>query len=450
MKKTISAVVITFIFSNTCWAADNAALEKQVQKLIQQNKQLQERISNLENLVGTAGVGKRLKRVVKAEKTEKDLAQQPTGPAVDSITERLRQVESVLEKSRAAIRPDEEISPLGPGKSKAQLGGLIELEAFTKEDFDKSETSDVSLATVEFSMDVYPTNWSQGRLVFLYEEGEEDDHLLIDEGTVTLGNMDKFPATVAIGKKYLPFGSYLTSTISDPLTLELGETSDSVMQVDSQVMGMYGSAYVFNGDISEIGEDNKIDAYGAALGFANVVENFSYDFGVEWINNIADTDGIGDHLSDTVNDEINDYVDGFSAHMLMSYGQVNFFAEYVGALQSFETAELDFRGKGARPEALSFEIGYNTELLNRDALFTIGYQATEEALALGLPEERYLVAMSLGIFDNTTFSLEWAHDEDYDDGDFSATCLDDDGNVIGCNGSNNDADTLTMQLAVEF
>jgi len=450
MRKIISATVIALFFSSTCWAADNAALEKQIQELIQQNILLQARVSTLEKLVGTVGVGEKNEIAVRTEKIEKDLAQQPSGAAVDSIAERLLQVESVLEKGRVATLPDKEVSPLGPGKSKAQLGGLIELEAFSKEDYDDSETSDVSLATVELSMDVYPTDWSHGRLVFLYEEDEEDDHVVVDEGTITLGNMDTFPATVAIGKKYLPFGSYLTSTISDPLTLEMGETSDSAMQIDFQVMGMYGSAYVFNGDISELGEDDKIDAYGAALGFANVTESFSYDVGVEWINNIGDTDGIGDYLSDVVNDEIEDYVDGFSAHMLMSYGPVNFFAEYVGALQSFELAELDFRGKGARPEAWSFEIGYNTELLNRDALFSIGYQATEEALALALPEERYLVAMSLGVFGNTTLSLEWSHDEDYDEGDFSATCLDDDGNVAGCNGSDKDADTVTMQLAVEF
>ncbi|MBC8317692.1 MAG: LbtU family siderophore porin [Desulfobulbaceae bacterium] len=450
MRKAISLALMALVLSSTAWAADNITLEKQIQELIQQNKLLQERIVNLEKIVGTVGVGEICKITGKAVQPEKDLAQQPSGAAVDSITERLRQVERVIEKSKTDILKDEVESPLGPGKCRAQLGGLIELEAFSRDDFDKSETSDISLSTVQFSLDAYPTDWSHGRLVFLYEEGEGDDHVLVDEGTVTLGNMDTFPATVTVGKKYLPFGSYLTSTISDPLTLDLGETSDSVLQADIQFLGFYGSAYLFNGDISERGEDDKIDAYGAALGLANVIEDFSYDIGVEWISNIGDSDGIGDHLSDTVNGEVEDYVDGFSAHLLMAYGPVNFFAEYVGARQSFKTSELEFRGRGAKPEAWGLEMGYNITLLNREALFSVGYHRTEESLALGLPEERYLVAMSLGIFDNTTLSFEWAHDEDYDDGDFSATCLDDDGAIINCTGSDSDAETVTMQIAVEF
>ena len=436
MKKTISLAALALMCSSSSWAADNATLEKQVQELIQQNKMLLERISNLEKMVGTAAVGERCDVIAEpGKRKETDLAKQPSGPAVDSLNERLRQVERVIEKTRARQEGDEEISILGPGKCKAQIGGLIELEAFSKDDFNQEETSDISLATVELSLDVHPTNWSHGRLVLLYEEGEEDDHIIVDEGTVTLGNMELFPATLTVGKKYLPFGSYLTSMISDPLPLELGETSDTTAQVDFQVAGLYGSAYVFNGDINETGEDDKIDTFGAALGYADVIGEISYDTGLEWVSNIGDSDGIGDHLNATSSDEIKDYVDGLSAHLLMSYGPVNFFAEYVGALQSFEPTEISYRGEGARPEAWGFEIGYNTELLSRETLFSIGYQGSNEAVDLEIPETRYLASARFSLLKNTSLAFEYSHDKDYDSGD---------------GGTDENADTATMQLAVEF
>lgn len=434
MKKILSFASIALSISSACWSADNATQEKEIQELIKQNKLLMERIINLEKIVGTVGVGENCPVPGHTAQTEKNLADQPSGPTVDSITERLRQVENIIEKSKVALDENKKTSPLGPGKCQAQIGGLIELEAFNKEDFNQSETSDISLATVEVALDVHLTDWSHGRLVFLYEEGD-DEHLLVDEGTVTLGNMELFPVAITVGKKYLPFGSYLTSMISDPLSLTLGEISDSAIQTDFQISSLYGSAYIFNGDINVSGKDDKIDSYGVTFGFADVIGDLSYDISMDWINNIGDTDSIGEYLINSSNDEIDEYVEGFSAHMLMAYGSFNFFAEYVSALQSFDSSEISFRGEGARPRAWGGEIGYNTILLNKDTLFSIGYQASREAISLDMPEKRFLASARFSLLTNTSLALEYTHDEDYGSED---------------GGTDETADTTIMQIAVEF
>ena len=64
------------------------------------------------------------------------------------------------------------------------------------------------------------------------------------------------------------------------------------------------------------------------------------------------------------------------------------------------------------------------------------YQETDEAVALELPEERLSAAISVEVMDNTTLSLEWAHD-------------DDDSTADGGTGASG-GDTVTGQLAVEF
>ncbi len=428
MKKTMSILALGLLaVPGQGWAADNAALEKQIQQLIEQNRILQERVLKLENMVGP----------VHQPHPEAGLAKKPTGPAVDSISQRLTQVERLLEEEKGdESAPQVEKSPMGEILEYVEFSGLVEVEATSSESYDHEEISDLSLATVELGMEVHVTDWSHAQLVLLYEEGEENDHLVVDQGTLTLGNRDKFPMGLTVGKKYLPFGSYLTSMVSDPLALELGEIGDTVAQVGFQVSGLYGSVYVFNGDINERGEDDKIDSYGANVGFAQKFGELSCDVGMDWLNNIADTDGIGDYLSEVVADQaVVEYVPGFAGHILMGYGPVSFFAEYVGALASFDRTEMTFDNEAARPEAWGVEVGYNTEIMGRETLFTLGYQATAEALALGLPEARYLASVRWSIMNNTSLALEYLHDEDYDANEA---------------GSGDNSNTATMQLAVEF
>lgn len=44
-------------------------------------------------------------------------------------------------------------------------------------------------------------------------------------------------------------------------------------------------------------------------------------------------------------------------------------------------------------------------------LLTLGYQGTEESLALGLPKDRYMGTVRMMIFNNTSLALEYRYDE---------------------------------------
>ena len=319
-----------------------------------------------------------------------------------------------------------------------ELSALVEVEAGSSEDYSNEDSSDITLATVEIGLDAQVSEWSSAHLLLLYEEGEEDDHLIIDEGTITLGNTEKLPLYLTVGKMYVPFGSFESNMVSDPLTLEIGETGDSAAQVGFEENGFYGSVYVFNGDINEAGEDDEINNFGVNLGFVMENDTMALDIGVDWINNIGDTDGIGDFLADrgVANpEEIDDYVSGLSLHAVFSTGPFTLIGEYVTALDDFEQTEVDFKGRGAEPEAYNLEAAFTTELFNRETTFALGYQATDEALALDLPESRYIGTVSMELLPYTALAIEYFHDEDYDTSD---------------GGTGEDANTLTMQLALEF
>lgn len=343
-----------------------------------------------------------------------------------------------MEGLNQRIEKLEEVAAGGIGiiDDSLQLTGLVEVEAAAAKDYADEDTSDVTLATVEIGLDARLSDWSSAHLLLLYEEGEEDDHLIVDEGTIVLGNAERFPLYLSAGKMYLPFGLYETSMISDPLTLELGEINDSSLLFGFDASGFYGSLYAFNGDINESGEEDEVDGWGASLGYGYQGEGFGLDLGVDWINDIGDTDALGDFLEDDMGtDVVDDYVDGFAAHAFFTMGAFGLITEYVTALDSFPAGEVPFAGGGAEPEALMVEGSFVTEFFSRQTVFALGYQTTDEALALGLPEERYLGAVSMEIFANTSLALEYLHDEDYG---------------VSEGGTGENAHAATVQLAVGF
>ena len=85
-------------------------------------------------------------------------------------------------------------------------------------------------------------------------------------------------------------------------------------------------------------------------------------------------------------------------------------------------------------EAWNVEFGYTFEMIGKETTFVIAYQGTDECGGF-LPKKRYMASIGMALGEYVGVSLEYAHDEDYDEND---------------GGTDDDADIITMQLAVEF
>jgi len=312
---------------------------------------------------------------------------------------------------------EENVLPSG-----VSINGIVQIEARFNQDYDGNDFSDFVADEVGVAIEAQVHKLVKAQIAFLYEEGATD--LEIDEAFVTLGS----DVYLAVGQLYVAFGNFESQMISDPLTLELGEAREKAAQVGFETGGVYGAIYAFNG---ATGSEDKIDHYGANIGFAQETERFSYDLGVGYISDIGDSDG----LSDNATSPDYDYVGGLGAHFLFNIGPISLIGEYVTALDGFNVDHLAFNGKGAEPKAWNAEMGYSFEIGGKETTFALGYQGTEEMVAMELPKTRILAGLSVGIYENTTFSFEYARDEDYDEGD---------------GGTGKDADMMILQLAVEF
>ncbi|MBF0189629.1 MAG: LbtU family siderophore porin [Magnetococcales bacterium] len=320
------------------------------------------------------------------------------------------------------------------------LSGGVDVRANTTRDFAKTRTNDIVVDSASLAVDAKIADWVNGRVVLLHEEsaGSQVD---LDEATITLGDTEKYPLYLTAGRKVVPFGKFTTNLITDPLTLTLGETAESIVEVGFQYKGGYGSVYAFNGDGRKAGSDDGIDQFGAHLGFGGKIREVTFDFGGSLINSLEDSDVITP-LIPTVN-AMQSHVAGAGLHAQVGFSGITLIGEYITALDRFAPTELTWNGIGAKPSAWNLEAGYGFELMGKETTIAGAWQGSDEALGLGagagFPETRLKVGVSMGIFDHTTLAMEWMHDKDYDITDASTAP-----------GTNNSANTGTVKLAVEF
>ena len=344
---------------------------------------------------------------------EKQVAEQ--NQVIAAKDRQIEALSAVAERAAPTADPD--------WTDRIEIGGVVEIEAGHHSPYTGDDTSDVTVATVELGIAAQVNDWVAAEIGLLFEEDDTD--LEVDVATLTVAPPDG-PWFATLGQQYLPFGVYDTNLVSDPLTLEIGETRETAALVGVEANGFVAAAYVFNG---ESDKDDELDRYGLMAGYAHEGDDVGFALQAGYISHIGDSDGLQD-IGD-----VRDYVGGIAVEGLFTTGPFTFIAGYVAATDSFDAAELDFDGSGAEPKAWTLEAAYAFDLAARPAAIALGYQGTEEALALELPETRLAIALSVEVMRNTTLSFEWARDDDYGTSD---------------GGTGRSADTATAQIAVEF
>ncbi|MGD9366089.1 MAG: LbtU family siderophore porin [Desulfobacteraceae bacterium] len=320
------------------------------------------------------------------------------------------------------------------------ISGAVEAEAgFTSKDYDDPATddvdeSDIVLATVELGIDAEIHKHVSGRVLLLWEE-DDIDSIDMDEGFITIDGKDVVPLYLNAGKFYLPFGNFESHMVTDPVTLELGETNQSAVQVGFANDWIDASIAVFNGDVDEVGDDDTICSYVGSIQISlpeGTVANLGMSAGISYISNIADSDALAGELA--LANTVQDSVAGLGAFLNVTFKEMLFLkAEYIGALDNFQAGEFTNidGGSAIEPSAWNLELAYaamdNLEVALRYAKTDDIKGGIDDAGAF--PESQYGATVAYGLFDSTTVALEYLKGE-YE---------------------NNDEQTVvTAQLAIEF
>ena len=129
--------------------------------------------------------------------------------------------------------------------------------------------------------------------------------------------------------------------------------------------------------------------------------------------------------------EVDDFTAGINLNGNVSFGATTLIAEYTAATEEFSDPAFD----GAEPSAANLEFNYEFNINGRSSTFALGFQMTDDAVGLELPESKVLIGLGVEVNDAFNLGFEISNDEDYD---------------IQDGGTGESNTTFLLQLAVPF
>ena len=286
------------------------------------------------------------------------------------------------------------------------LSGLLELEGYFESvkdrDGNSDSQSDLTLATAQLSFGVLISEMVSGDVSLLYEEDETD--LEVDEAAINLEYNGWFGR---LGQQYVPFSPFYSHMISDPMTLELGETRETAVLGGYRTNLVAVELFVFNGDAEEEGGEDHINDYGVHL---TVYPTPGLEVGVGYLSDLADSDA---ELLE--NEEYQSRTGGASAYFVWEFSDYGLSAEYVGATEDFDAEDLDMNGDGSgdRPMAWNTEFAWYPQSFLE---FAVRVEGSDEYY--DQPELQYGAKVGWSPMEHLSLALEYLHgefDKDFSD-----------------------------------
>lgn len=279
------------------------------------------------------------------------------------------------------------------------VSGLLEVEGsyerLTLRGGGDEAASDLVVATAQLGFEAEATEHLGATIVLLFEE-DETDPPEVDEATLNYARNGWY---ARFGRQYVPFGEFPSHFVSDPLTLELGETRETAVLVGYEHDLFSIAAFVFNGEAERVdaagaAEESHIKDWGVS---AKVTPAEFLELGASFLSDLADT---GAELAP----QYRRRVAGWSAYAGATLGPVAVSGEVLGAVRRFSSEDLDADGDGSgdRPLAWNVEVAWealeNVELAGR-------VEGSREFA--GQPELQYGLCASWGPWEHVSLSLEY-------------------------------------------
>ncbi|MCD6039563.1 MAG: hypothetical protein K0S27_963 [Gammaproteobacteria bacterium] len=406
-------------------------------------------------------------------------------PSVNEDVILLKLRKNIIQRLQAYGRPEEAHG------SHILLSGAIQGQAlFTNHGGGSNNQSDINLTTA--ALDAYvlgPSTWTSGLLELNYDNNigtqtgsfssnnrTQNSRVFVNKAFVVIGDFLQSPWYASFGQMFVPFGTYASTLVSDPLTKTLGR-----IQARAIVLGykqqsennLYASAYIFKG-ASHASATSRINNGGINVGYGFKMQQVNADIGGGVVANIADSQGMqftgnqplfagfggptvdnvvtttGNTASvvtvNTGNEKLVHRVPAYDARALLGFGDnIQVIGEYILASTNFNPTDMTFNSHGARPQVLNIEGIYNIPWFAKHTSVTIAYGMSKNALAIGLPAQRYSFVINQSWWRDTLQSLEFRRDVNY-----SGSSTSSGSGIAGPAGSSQPVNMLTLQFSYFF
>jgi hypothetical protein len=246
----------------------------------------------------------------------------------------------------------------------------------------------------------------------------------LEQAYVTLANYDVAPVFFQIGKQFTDYGRYTIHPIERTLSQVMTESLQTSAKLGFITqMGFHGDVYAFSNPSNQFTAGHSNTVYGGALGFDQLNDQLGFDLGVGYMSDLT---GVNDIQAAIGNAYVGTGTYVHTVGGIAVYGDVNsgpftLSARYTQAIQHFNPNDLSTQygtpfASGARPWAADVTAGFGYNYWSKNQNIYLGYEASNNAVNLALPRNRWLVGYNIDAWRATNLGLELAHDTAYSSG----------------------------------
>lgn len=322
------------------------------------------------------------------------------------------------------------------------LSGKIESQVYGSKTYSGPNSSDVNLTGAELLAAVHINNWVSGLITLNYDDAPPsqgsaqrvtNSDFSVDQAFATIGNLSVTPFYATLGQRTIPFGHYDTYMISDTVPKMMFKMLERAVLFgyDSQSTGSvrpYATTFVFKDDTTSSNGSSHINNGGANLGLRLATANgLKSNVGISGVANVADSNGMQSNglsgtnvfqgfaygTDSTPAEQLIRKVPGFNAYADLSNDKVYLNSEFAGATSSFNANDMTYNGHGAKPSAWHSEAAYMFNIASFPANVAVGYDHSWQAVAMNMPQQRYITALNVSFIRNTILSLEFNREINY-------------------------------------
>ncbi len=260
-----------------------------------------------------------------------------------------------------------------------------------------------------------------------------DNKVTLEQIYGRIANFDAAPVYAQVGKQFIDHGRYETHAPVRSMTQVLTETLRTAAQVGfitpAGTGTLHGDVSAFNGPLAPrsnsagAGGNNSHDTiYGLAIGYDMPSTNDAVGFNAN-LSYISDMSGVND-VEQAIRNFRGDAsrhsrVGEIAADAALTSGPFSVGVDYAKALTSFDINDLATINNGgasfskAEPWAAGINAGFGFNSMGKDQKVTIGYQESNEAAAILLPEHRWIATYNVAAFKNVDLGLQINRDTAY-------------------------------------
>lgn len=272
----------------------------------------------------------------------------------------------------------------------------------------------------------------------------------LDESYVTFTDNVSPNYYARAGIQYLPYGQYQRNTIPATLTQLLTQTQGAGLTLGHiNESGINIAAFSFSGKKKQ-DKSTIINNFGAQIQYERATIDSNNQFAIGWVNNIANSVNYIVSATTCCGKEKNPLNTAYKKSVpaaVVSYKRQqsswDFTAQYTSALTRFNSNDIKWKTKGAKPSAGLIDLGYNFNSFNeKPSRLGASAQASNQSVNIkgndfgsGLPKLRLQSDYTMEIQKNIEFGAHIFWDKDYGKKD---------------NGTGKNATTLLLTMAVKL